>query len=131
MGDDGAFSMNMVELDMGEAESLAWKQEKDDKVREMKVQQLKEQIKLEAEIAAREYSMVQEVIFNPLLIEVLLSLELYRLLVPWFGKVWNTGTKAITLILNKKFRLWSGLLLKLFNQKKKNKLLPNFYTSSS
>merc|ERR1711953_1496449 len=68
--DDGAFSMNMVELDMTEAESLAWKQEKDDKVREMKVQQLKEQIKLEAEIAAREYSMVQEVIFNPLLIEV-------------------------------------------------------------
>jgi len=68
--DDGAFSMNMVELDMTEAESLAWKQAKDDTVHEMKVQQLKEQIKLEAEIAAREYSMVQEVIFNPLLIEV-------------------------------------------------------------
>merc|ERR1711879_742844 len=68
--DDGAFSMNYVELKMTEAESLAWKEAKVGKVREMKVKQLKEQIRLEAEIAAREYSMVQEVVFNPLLIEV-------------------------------------------------------------
>jgi len=68
--DDGAFSMNYVEKKMTEAESLAWKEAKVGKVREMKVKQLKEQIRLEAEIAAREYSMVQEVVFNPLLIEV-------------------------------------------------------------
>jgi len=55
---------------MTEAESLKMKKAKALKTRRMKQHQLEEQIRLDAEIAAREYSMVQEVIFNPLLIEV-------------------------------------------------------------
>jgi len=55
---------------MTEAESLKMKKAKALKLRRMKQHQLEEQIRLDAEIAAREYSMVQEVIGNPLLIEV-------------------------------------------------------------
>ena len=50
---------------MTEAESLKMKKAKALKLRRMKQHQLEEQIRLDAEIAAREYSMVQEVVFNP------------------------------------------------------------------
>jgi len=65
-GGGGIFNLPI----MTEAESLKMKKAKALKLRRMKQHQLEEQIRLDAEIAAREYSMVQEVVFNPLLIEV-------------------------------------------------------------
>lgn len=65
-GGGGIFDLQV----MTEAESLKMKKAKALKLRRMKQHQLEEQIRLDAEIAAREYSMVQEVVGNPLLIEV-------------------------------------------------------------
>jgi len=65
-GDGGIFDVQV----MTEAEGIKMKKDKALKMHRMKQHQLEEQIRLDAEIAARPYNMVQEVVGNPLLIEV-------------------------------------------------------------
>jgi len=63
-------SMLPIEEVMTEGESFKMKKVEALKLRRMKQHQLEEQIQLDAENAAREYIMVQEVVGNPLLIQV-------------------------------------------------------------